>query len=122
MLQTLYSEEYYKVDFIKERIKKNKGAIDLEKKLESEMSVVKDVGIGVEQINILTKVYAQRVYESAKRKLIEDKKLYIKVRNDGVSCLGYTTHVQDIKAAAEIVETFEYNCLVLKEFREKYNI
>lgn len=119
MMKTAYSEQYYKNDEVRERIKRNKRAMNLEDNLKHEMSIFENVGIDNEGIEKLTKIYALQIYNKARKELLESKKLYLKVRTDS-SCLGYTSKVQEIKAVAEIVETFEYNCMLLKDFKEKY--
>lgn len=121
-MKTAYSEEYYKKEAVRNRIKTNRKAIDLEQKLQSKMSIFNNVnfGFGKDQIEVLTKCYAKQIYDKARKELIESKQLYIKVRNEGGNCLGYTDKGQELKAVCDIIETFEYNCLVLKEFKEKY--
>lgn len=122
MMKTAYSEEYYKNEAVRSRIRSNRRAIDLEQKLESEMSIFNNVDFGKDQIEILTKFCAKRIYDKAKRELVENKQLYVKVRKDGGNCLGYTNKSQEIKAVCDIIETFEYNCLILREFKEKYDL
>lgn len=85
------------------------------------MSIFENIGIDNDGIQKLTKIYALRIYNKARNELVEGKQLYLKVRSNS-SCLGYVNKMQETKAAAEIVETFEYNCLLLKEFKEKYCI
>lgn len=120
MMKTAYSEEYYKKEEVRNHIKTNREAIDLEQKLQSKMSIFNNVNFGKGQIEVLTKSYAKQIYDKARKELIESKQLYIKVRNEGGNCLGYTNKGQELKAVRDIIETFEYNCLVLKEFKEKY--
>lgn len=122
IMKTAYSEEYYKKELVRSRIKANRRAIDLEQKLESAMSIFSNVDFGKDQIEILVKFYAKQIYDEARKQLIENKRLYVKVRKDGGNCLGYTNKSQEIKAVCDIIETFEYNCLILKEFKEKYNL
>lgn len=121
MMKTAYTEQYYKNDAVRERIKRNKRVMNLEDNLKHEMSIFENIGIDNEGIEKLIKIYALQIYNKARKELVESKQLYLKVRSDG-NCLGYTSKIQEIKAVAEIVETFEYNCVLLKEFKEKYCI
>ena len=121
MMKTAFTEQYYKNDAVRERIKRNKRVMNLEDNLKHEMSIFENIGIDNEGIEKLTKIYALQIYNKARKELVESKQLYLKVRSDG-NCLGYTSKTQEIKAVAEIVETFEYNCVLLKEFKEKYCI
>ena len=121
-MKTAYSKEYYKNESVRSRIKASRRAIDLEQKLESAMLIFSNVDFGKDQNEILTKFYAKQIYDEARKELVEDKQLYVKVRKEGGNCLGYTKRSQEINAVCEIIEVFEYNCLILKEFKEKYCI
>ena len=121
MMKTVFSEQYYKDDAVRERIKRNKRAMNLEDDLKHEISIFENIGIDNDYIENITKIYALQIYNKAIKELLESKKLYLKVRTDS-NCLGYTSKAQEIKAVAEIVETFEYNCVLLKEFKEKHCI
>lgn len=121
MMKTAFSEQHYKNDAVRERIKRNKRAMNLEDNLKHEMSIFENIGIDNDGIEKLTKFYALQIYNKARKELVESKQLYLKVRRDS-NCLGYISKTQEIKAVAEIVETFEYNCVLLKEFKEKHCI
>lgn len=45
MMKTAFSEQYYKNDAVRERIKRNKRAMNLEDNLKHEMSIFENIGI-----------------------------------------------------------------------------
>ena len=123
MMKTHYTEKYYRNEMVQDKIKKSRRAMNLEKELERELSFIDFEEFKEEEREkvkeALTKFYAKKVYDRAKEKLLEDKKLYLSVIKDS-NCLGYTTKLQEIAAKGEIIEAFEYNCLMLRDFRNKY--
>lgn len=87
MMKTAFSEKYYKNDAVRERIKRNKRAMNLEDNLKHEMSIFENIGIDNDGIEKLTKFYALQIYNKARKELVESKQLYLKVRSDS-NCLG----------------------------------
>ena len=65
MMKTAYSEQYYKNEAVRERIKINKRAMNLEEDLKHEMSIFENIGIDNEGIEKLTKLYALQIYNKA---------------------------------------------------------
>ena len=44
----------------------------------------------------------------------------VRAVREGRASLGYTTHLQEIRARYEFEARFEFNCLQLADFKKKY--
>ena len=67
------------------------------------------------------KMYAEKVAETAKQKLIERMRMIQDIKA-GRASLGYTTASQEVRARHDLNEGFEFSCYMLAEFKRKYNI
>ena len=118
-MNTLHTEEYYEINL--ESIDRMRGTINPEKELEHKLSCMDRNSFPDEQWSVIESVFAKQVVEETTAKLLEDKKVYIRVRNNP-DCLGYTTQIQTTKEAHRIITVFEYNCYKLKQFKQRYSL
>lgn len=70
---------------------------------------------------VAIKMYAEKVVETAKQKLIERMRMIQDIKV-GRASLGYTTANQEVRAWHDLNEGFEFSCYMLAEFKRKYNI
>lgn len=118
-MNTLHTEEYYERN--SESIDRIRGTINLEEELEHKLSCMDRSLFPDEQWSVIESVFAKQVVEEITAKLFEDKKVYIRVRNNP-NCLGYTTQIQTTQEAHRIITVFEYNCYKLKQFKQRYSL
>lgn len=117
-MKSLFSEEYYRTNWDR-FIKKVPGAdyVNLEAELEHAMEVFS--GLPTEALEMLKKIEAEKIAEKC-RSLVLKEMATIKSLENGEASLGYTTQGQEIKARGNLRTRFEFNCLQLKVFKEKY--
>ena len=118
-MKTMHTIEYYARN--EEKFAGKRGTVNLEKKLANMLSALVREAFSNEQWGIITQVLAKQVANTVTAQLLEDKKLYQKVRKNP-GCLGYTTKVQETQEAARIIAVFEYNCYKLSQFKKKYDL
>lgn len=70
---------------------------------------------------VATKMYAEKVAETAKQELVKRMRMIQDIKAGNAS-LGYTTMCQEVRAWHDINEGFEFSCYMLAEFKQKYNI
>ena len=119
-MKAQYSEEFYRKHWDK-FIKAVPGNhyINLEAELEHAMETF--AGIPTEALEVLKKVEAEKIANKCKA-LVLNEMATIKALENGEASLGYTTRGQEIKARGDLRTRFEFNCLQLKVFKEKYGI
>lgn len=71
--------------------------------------------------SIYIQMQAKKVYDTAKATLMKKMKT-IKDIKAGRASLGYTTRTQEISEWHDLNEGFEFSCLMLADFRKKYNL
>ena len=118
-MKTMYTIEYYARN--EEKFVGKRSTVNPEKELANKLSAFVREAFTNEQWGIITQVFAKQVANTVTAKLLEDKKLYQKVRKNP-DCLGYTTKLQETQEAARIVTVFEYNCYKLSQFKKKYDL
>lgn len=72
-------------------------------------------------VEIVTKMYAERVAASAKEELLK-KAHTIKEIRAGRASLGYTTVQQEVREWHDLNEGFEFSCYMLAEFKARHKI
>ena len=94
---------------------------NLEKELETIMNRYKGVEILEKNWEIVRKVEAKKIADSCKELCLKDMQI-IKDLDSGVSSFGMTTRTQEINKRYEFKRRWEFNCLQLALFREKYGV
>lgn len=118
-MKTMYSEEYYSNNAI--IFEGKRGVITPEEDLAYKMSAFDKNCFSDEDWENILRVVASKIVESLSKELLEKKQLYIRVRK-GSSCLGYVSAAQETREAHKIIQTFEYNCYKLAQFKKRYNL
>ena len=118
-MKTRYSAEYYEKNT--KSFETKNGVIHPEKDLENKMSTFNKNDFSEQDLERITQVMAEQLSEQLKKKLLEQKELYVRVIKNS-SCLGYTTKTQETQEAHRIITIFEYNCYKLSQFKKKYNL
>lgn len=118
-MKTMYTIEYYARN--EEEFVGKRGTVNPEKELANMLSAFVREAFPNDQWGIITQVLAKQVANTITAQLLEDKKLYQKVRKNP-GCLGYTTKFQETQEAARIITVFEYNCYKLSQFKKKYDL
>lgn len=68
---------------------------------------------------VYTKMQASKVYETGKANLMNKQRMIKEIRS-GKASLGYTTWSQEATAWHDLVEGFEFCCLMLADFKKKH--
>ena len=95
--------------------------LNLEQELNRTMAAFKDAGLPEEALEVITGMEAKKIADHA-FKVVRRMMNTINEVNNGTSSFGYTTEQQEIAARAEYVKRFEFNCLQLSMFCEKYGV
>lgn len=120
--KTLYMESYYRKCWNR-LFEKYRNHMDLEKDLDWFTPTFEELPEDLrEQAKMVArKIGAVKVADRAKERLLKDMRMIQKIR-DGKASLGYTSEKQRVERWHMMQERFEFECLQLKEFKEKYNI
>lgn len=118
-MSTLFSKDYYKIH--EKDFEGRRGVITPDEDLENAMTAFEESAFSKEDFNKIRLVMAKRIHDCTKSELLEEMKIYNRVREDS-SCLGYTTKIQETREAKRIITTFEFNCYKLSQFKEKYSL
>lgn len=78
-------------------------------------------GVREEAKAIITKTWAKEVYDASREKLVKKMHL-IKEVEAGKAGLGYTNPAQKFEAMHDLREGFEFSCLMLADFKKKYEL
>ena len=98
-----------------------RGTVNPTYELSVKMSCLEREAFSDEHWGIIEQTFAKQVSDEITSQLIEDKKLYTKVRQNS-GCLGYSNKSQEAREAYRIVTIFEYNCCKLSLFKKQYNL
>lgn len=113
-----FSEDYYRKYWDRFLVKvPGEDYRNLEAELEREMNVYSDIHESA--VAIIRKMEAKKIADSCE-KLVRKEMEICKRLESGKSSFGYTTQSQEIAARGELRKRFEFNCLQLKDFKEKY--
>ena len=120
--KTLYPEGYYRKNWTR-LFEKYRNHMDLEKELDWFTPTFEELPEDLrEQAKMAArKIGAVKVADKAKESLLKDMRMIQEIR-DGKAGLGYTSEKQRVEQWHMIQQRFEFECLQLKEFKEKYNI
>lgn len=120
-MKALFSEKYYR-QFWDRFLEKVPGDdyINLEDELKFEMHFYPDT-LPAEALQALEKIKAKEIANRCKELCLKEMET-VKALEAGKASLGYTTQSQEIHARAEFRKRFEFNCLQLRDFKEKYRI
>ena len=70
---------------------------------------------------IITKTFAKEVYDASREELVKKMQM-IKEVEAGKAGLGYTNTAQKYQAMHDLREGFEFSCLMLADFKKKYEL
>lgn len=93
--------------------------INLEEELKREMRTFDGIGLDDQALATIERIQAQAIIERTDKK-VRKQMATVKAVEAGTASFGYTTQRQEIEARAEFRTRFEFNCLQLAIFREKY--
>lgn len=121
-MKAVHSREYYlnNWDHFIQRVPGD-NYFNLEAELEMKMEVYKDAGIPEEALKVITGIEAKKISDKGFAK-VREMMAIIKRIEAGKASFGYTTEQQEYSARAEFRQRFEFNCLQLSIFCEKYSI
>lgn len=119
MSKTLHTMSFYMEH--EEQFFGRRGTLNLVREMAAKMSGLDREAFSDEHWKIIELTFAKQIADEATAQLLEEKKLYTKVRQNS-GCLGYTNKSQEAKEAYRIVTTFEYNCCKLSLFKKQYNL
>lgn len=94
---------------------------NLEKELETNMSHYKGIEILEKNLDVVRKVEAKKIADSCKELCLKDMQI-VKNLESGVSSFGMISRAQEISKRYEFKRRWEFNCLQLAIFREKYGV
>ena len=92
---------------------------NLENQLVRALAVYKD--LPEVAVKYVQRMEAENIAKRCKQRMIE-MMVMIKRIISGESSLGYISKSQEISARHELIQGFEFTCLVLREFKKKYDI
>lgn len=118
-MTTLHTVDYYARN--EEKFFGKRGTVNLVKDLADKLATLTREAFPDEQWTIIERTFAKQIVDATTAQLLEEKKLYEKVRTNP-NCLGYTSKVQETQEACRIVTTFEYNCYKLGQFKKQYGL
>ena len=116
-MKPTYSEDYYRKQMDRMMRKYGEDA-DLERQLKI---FVDGVDLPEQAIEVVKKMYAQKVADACKADLIKKMNIIKDIRN-GRAALGYTSERQEVEARHDLIEGFEFTCLCLADFQKKYGL
>lgn len=117
-MKAIHSEEYYR-KYWNEFLAKIPGDDyrNLEAELEREMNAY--VGLPEEAVHVVQKIEAGKIAKSCEDLVRLEMDICRRV-DRGEASFGMMTQAQEIRARAEFRKRFEFNCLQLRDFKEKY--
>lgn len=121
-MKALFSEEYYDKywdEFLEPAL--GEHYINLEASLAKEMAHYDSLGLGEKEIFIIRKIEAQKLADECRELVLKERDV-VKSIESGESSFGMTTKFQEIKKRGEFRKRFEFNCLQMRRFKEKYGL
>ena len=119
-MKPIHSREFYMKNW--ERfIKRVPGDnyINMGEELERSMKPYIEAGLPSTALEVIERIEAKRIMEKAD-KLVRSQMATVIAVEAGKASFGYTTQLQEVQARAEYRKRFDFNCLQLALFREKY--
>lgn len=119
-MKPLFSREYYMKNWDRfiQRVPGD-NYINMGEELERSMKPYAEAGLPDDALKVIEKMEAKRIMEKADKLVRSQMATLIAVEN-GKASFGYTTQFQEIEARANYRKRFDFNCLQLALFREKY--
>lgn len=119
-MKSVFSREFYEANWGKfmEPVV-NEHYINLEDELKKEMAVYENIGLTEKDINTIKKLEAQKIADKCLEMVLKDRDIVKKIQN-GEASFGMTTERQEIEVRGRFVKRFEFNCLQLRKFKDKY--
>ena len=121
-MKATFSEQYYREhwdEFLKPVI--GEHFVDMFGELKRVMEDYKSYGMPELALPIVEKMEAEKIALRVKE-LVYDEMRVVRGLKNGTCSLGYTTQLQEIRARAEYVKRFEFNCLQFRDFCKAYKI
>ena len=119
-MKPLFSEEYYRKYWEQFLVRvPGKHFVDMEKDLSFSMKVYESLGLSEDAVSKIREIEAKKIADRVTL-LVRDEMRVLMDVEAGRSSFGYTTQMQEIQARAEFHKRFEFNCLQLRDFTNKY--
>lgn len=121
-MEALFSREYYEENW--DRFLEpvcNEHYINLEEDLSKEMNVYESLNLGKKEIEIIRTFEAKKIADKCRVMVLEDRDVVKRIES-GKASFGMTTERQEIEARGRFRKRFEFNCLQLRVFRDKYGV
>ena len=120
-MKSLYSREFYEKNWDR-FIKRVPGDtyINMGEELDREMKAFREADLDEQALSVIEKMMAKKIYDKAMH-LVRAMMRTIEDVEAGRSSFGYTTQTQEIQARADYRKRFEFNCVQLAHFRERYS-
>lgn len=120
-MKAIFTREYYEKNWDR-FIQKVPGDsyINMEAELDREMKVYRETDLDEQALSVIEKMLARKIYDKAMH-LVRAMMRTIEDVEAGRSSFGYTTQLQEIQARADYRKRFEFNCVQLAHFRERYS-
>jgi hypothetical protein len=118
-MKATYSKEHFKKnekEFMDQYSNKITG-FNPYKELEDKMNCLSGLNLTDEQIGKIKKVYSNEIIEKA-TSMLKSKIQMVKEAKENSNSFGCITKIQEVREASQIVEEFEWNCYLLKQFKE----
>ena len=121
-MKARYSEKYYRDNWGEFM---SHSRMNLEEELEHYLSGVREgltelpKEVAEQAIFVIRKEYARKIAVRTKAKLLEEQKMIVRLER-GESSPGYISRTQEVREMARLVKMFEFNCLQLRDFTNKY--
>lgn len=95
--------------------------INLEGELSKEMAVYTGLGLSESDMAIIRTMEAQKIADKCRQMVLEDRDVAKAIEN-GTASFGMTTERQEIEVQGRFIKRFEFNCLQMSVFKEKYGL
>ena len=121
-MKALFSREYYEKNwdkFLEPTV--GEHYINLEESLQKAMTAYDNIGLSDKDLEIVRKVEAQKIADKCRALVLEDCDVVKRIEHNEAS-FGMTTERQEIERKARFRKRFEFNCLQMRVFKEKYEL
>lgn len=121
-MKAIFSEEYYKMNWERFLVKvPGNDYFNAEGKLENRMKVYESINLDSDKLDCIRKIEAKKIAVELNA-LVHRELQVVKDVEAGKASFGMITASQEYKAKADFRKRFEFNCLQLKYFCEKYGV
>ena len=123
-MKPLFSKEYYESRWDEFLQPVGTGwrehYVNLEADLERQMAVYENLGIDEKGLDVIRKMEAQKIADNCRVLVLKERDIVKRIEN-GESTFGLPK-AQEIRQRADFRKRFEFNCLQMRKFKEKYNL